>query len=81
MRKHISQREAHRLKKRCADLERKFEIQRERWGSNWPGSTVIHRITPTEVTKTAIATARALSHPVVVTVGDDGTLKFWGVEL
>ena len=76
----ISQREAKRLRKRVAQLESILDAQKRRWNNEWPGSTVIHRLPTDAVSLAIVATARALSHAVVVTT-EDNKLKFWGIGL
>ena len=64
---------------RNRELEARFAAQNSRWVKEWPASSVIHRIDPSEVTKAIVETAQALNHAVVVTL-QNGRLTFWGVK-
>ena len=76
----ISQREAHRLRKRVLELESSNQSRIERWATEYPDSTIVHRLNVDNVTKAVVNTARALRHSVVVTMKDD-SLIFWGSKL
>ena len=71
----ISQREARRLRKRVAELERAEEKRRAAWSQEYVGGTEIARDTWTadHVVPVAIRVARKLKHAVVC-VGDDGNM-------
>lgn len=63
----ISQREAHRLRKRVAELELLIDGQRKSWSRDWPGGTHILTVTaPGAIALAAVHTARQLRHAVVV---------------
>lgn len=66
----ISQREARRLRKRVADLERADSARRERWTQNYPGGTNIDTLTVSEVEWFIVRTARMLGHACVVIPGN-----------
>src|SRR3990167_949188 len=74
----ISQREAQRLKKRVAYLE-KLEVQRRMsWTTEYPGSADIgrHKFDSDQVVPVAIRTARKLRHFVIAVAELDGTVRF-----
>lgn len=77
----ISQREAHRLKMRVAQLEAEKQTQRRGWNRDWPSSTVIRRITTDDVTYTAVDIARRLSHAVVVVPDTNNQLVFFASDI
>ena len=77
MSKRMSRRESSGWKKRAINAESQIASMRKRWGTEWPSSTVIHRISVDEVTQAIVETARTLSHAVIVTI-QDGKLTFWG---
>jgi hypothetical protein len=68
----ISQREARRLQKRVADLERQIKGQRARWSADYVGGVEVYRITldRSSHAPTAIRTARRVGHAVVALCDD-----------
>lgn len=77
----ISQREAHRLKRRIAELEGIQRKQRNLWWSDWPSGIVLSRLKVSDSTYAEIKTARKLKHAVVVTVENDNTIAFFAAAL
>jgi len=77
MRKMISQREAHRLRKRVQQLEEAENVRRRVWASEYPGGThiVTWTLQANDPQAVAIRTARTLRHAVVV-LENDGILRF-----
>ena len=76
MRKRISQREAHSLRKRVEILERAIERQRASYSQEWFGGVNITSAELHQVDAAAIRTARRLSHAVVVIGDESNTVKF-----
>ncbi|MCC7126435.1 MAG: hypothetical protein IT178_16415 [Acidobacteria bacterium] len=54
----ISQREAHRLRKRVAELERLIDEQHRDWSRDWPGGTHILTVTAPGAIALAAVVAR-----------------------
>lgn len=81
--KKISQREAHRLRKKVATLVGQEEARRRVWGEEWFGGVNIATVTydPAHAVLVAIQTARRLRHAVVVIGDDSGTLRFMALPL
>ena len=61
----ISQREAHRLRRRVEALEEELRSQRNSFTLEWPSSVCIRRIDVSPEEMAAIKTARLLEHAVV----------------
>lgn len=82
MRNRISQREAHRLRKRVIALEARDHGRLKRWASAWPGGTMITSWDCAEgnAALVTVRTARMLGHAVVV-VAEERTLRFYAVSL
>lgn len=80
----ISQREAHRLRRRVKELEAMEERRRERWGATFPGvrlGRLILSNTELFALGGAIRAARLLRHAVVATVEEDNkTVNFYACE-
>lgn len=78
MSKRISQREARRLAKRVLELERRQSAQRSMWSQEYFGGVNITSVKYDSIGSvvSAIRTARALGHAVVVIADSDGTLRF-----
>lgn len=74
----ISQREARKLRKRVAELERHIESQRRAWGADWPDGTNFRTFDASAhgELRAAIKTARMLKHAVVVTLNDTQILFY-----
>lgn len=63
----ISQREARRLRKRVAELERMDSQRRVSWAQDWPGGVHIGtEENVSEKVRSSVQTARRLGHAVVV---------------
>ena len=62
----ISQREAHRLRKRVAELEARNTHNLNRWALDWCGGIHIDRIVVSNTEVNIARTARALSFAIVV---------------
>jgi hypothetical protein len=77
MRSRISQREAHRLRKRLADFEADERARLARWASTYPGGVQIAEVVYDQASSVpvAIRTARALRHAVIV-LENGGTLRY-----
>ena len=76
-RRTISQREAFRIRKRLEKLEAERDAQHRAYSSEWPSAIVVARITPNDVTMTAIVTARKLGHAVIAVPQGNGELAFF----
>lgn len=78
----ISRRDARRLRKRVAHLEKILCDQRNRWSMEWPSGTHIGTM---ECTRDwllgRIEAARLLRHAVVVTTGTNGKIDFYALPL
>lgn len=74
----ISQREARRLMKQVAELQRQIKNQRARWSQDYFGGVEIGRAQwePNGAIPTAIRTARKLDHAVVAVGDDSGGVRF-----
>lgn len=74
MRRRISQREAHRLRKRVAELEGRISAMTKKWSSDFPGVCVgrMGNI-PTE-SLVIVRTSQTLGYPVVCR--PDGSTAF-----
>ena len=81
--KKISQREARRLRKRVAELERMESQRGNAWCSDWPmGSNIgSMKVDPLNYLRGAIHTARLLKHAVVASVDDNGKISFHAMKL
>jgi len=78
----FSQREARRLWKRVAELEKAEQARLRRWATDWPGGTEIARCEfSNSDAAVAIRTARRLKHAVVALADDDDTLRFVALSL
>jgi hypothetical protein len=79
----ISQREARRLRKRVAALEREERERRFRWVETYPGGTHLGTITmPRDWLVGRIEAARLLGHAVVVTVPtNNGEIRVYALPL
>jgi len=70
----ISQREAHRLKKRVAQLESERRNMRNAWASEWRGGWInIERLAFGVESFAKIITARKLGHAVILLPEGNGT--------
>ncbi len=74
----ISQREAHRLRRRVHELELAELSRRKAWCQEWFGGTEIARETwdKNHEAPVAIRTARKLRHAVVAIGDDSGVVRF-----
>jgi hypothetical protein len=77
----ISQLEARRLRRRVRELEAEQQAQRCTWKLEWPSAKIIRRYAVDDITWTAINTARALNHAVVVVPDSGNQLAFFATEL
>lgn len=77
----ITQREAKRLKKRVAQLERAEKDRRSAYVSEWPGGVNIASVAVGDAPAMAIRTARRLAHAVVCTVRENGEVLFYALPL
>lgn len=79
--KKISQREARRMKRRIAELERTLDDQRKAWMSDWPGGIYIDSCRlPSDTAPQSVRIARMLGHAVVaIDAGDE--LRFHALPL
>lgn len=78
-RRHISQREALRLRRRVAVLEQERERAQLRWKADWPGRQLwTADIDP--LVAESIRTAQALGFPCVVRVDCDKRLRVYAVQ-
>ena len=80
MRRHISQREAHWLRKRVKQLEDERLAMVKRWGGGFPGTPIGATINGTEYVRACIKTAQQLKRPVVVRVEGE-CLEFYAVKV
>ena len=82
MRRHISQREAHALKKRVAELEERNRINYNAWSSEFINGIRLGSIErDPDWLNGAIKTARRLRHAVVVKIEDDyKTIVFYACK-
>lgn len=83
MSKHISQREARRLRQRVNELEATLQRFYHQWGAEFVGGTHLHTIPRSDVPDLlfgAVHAARKLRHAVAVNAHSDG-LKFYGLPL
>ena len=78
MDKHISQREARRLKRENARLQSILSGQRKDWRGEWPDHVAVlgRLVKPGNPIISQVDTARRLQHAVVVTVQDNDLLFF-----
>lgn len=78
----ISQREARQLRKRVAELEHTFYLQRRVWAQEYTGGTHIGTVkfgnleSPIPV---AVRTARKLKHAVVAIADDSGSIHLYAL--
>ena len=77
----ISQREAHRLKKRVTQLEEVIRHQRVRWASEWLGGVLLCREEAVAINHAMVKTARRLGHAVVIVPEDEETYGFYALPL
>lgn len=78
--KKISQREARRLRKRVAKLEREKMLNASAWCREYIGGVNIDTITVHSTDWAIISTARKLGHAVVVLPGDNSSLLVYAVR-
>lgn len=78
--KKISQREARRLRKRVAELEREKMLNASAWCREYIGGVNIDTITVHNMDWAIISTARKLGHAVVVLPGDNSSLLVYAVR-
>jgi hypothetical protein len=83
MAKRISQREAHRLRKRLEELDSLENRRANAWASEWPMGANIGRVkvSADSYIAGAIRTSRLLRHAVVVTCDESGTINFHALPL
>lgn len=74
MRRHISQREAHRLQRRVKQLESEQTRRKSRWVSDYPGPQISSVEVPREVF-TAVEAVKRVGLPVVAVIHDYTTGK------
>lgn len=70
----ITQTEARRLKRRVKELEDVLQAERRRYGSEWPGGTVIAEQafeSSRNFVPAVVTVARSLGHAVVVAVSSN----------
>ena len=81
--KTINQRAAHRLARRVQSLEAILNAQRLRYSQEWMGGIEIarHSWIVSDQIPTAVRTAHALRHAVVVTCDVSGLMKFIALPL
>lgn len=73
----ISQREARRLMKRVAALERQIHNQRDRWSGDYIGTEIASvNLESLPAQLSAMKTARKLKHAVVAVTNDSNTVRF-----
>jgi len=78
----ISQREAHKLRKRVVELENILSRQKNAWVSEWvPGWTHITTIELSEVDSAKLKTARFLKHAVVIVPNSGNSGLLYAVKL
>jgi hypothetical protein len=77
--KKISQREAHRLLKRVAELESQQATRNARWGASYPGGMNFHTLKVDVASAAAIRTAQCLQHAVVVRIDNDSNISFYAL--
>ena len=70
--KKISQREARRLLKRVAELEKQNEQNASAWAREYIGGTNITTITVSDVSHAICRTSRKLGHAIVALPSDNG---------
>ena len=75
----ISQREAQRLKKRVAELERRESANRYAWSRDWVGGVQIATEALVGNTASLIRLSRKLGHAVVCTA-DRNDVRFYAVK-
>ena len=80
-RRHISQREARRLRQRVEALEQERASMRSRWGAEWPGGTHLWTANIDSHIAESIRTAQVLGFPCVVRVDADKRLRVYAVTL
>ena len=79
-RRHISQREAHSLAKRVAELENEREEQRSRWARGYPGGINLGTLTLERTWLFGrVEAARMLNHAVILTTQDDGKINLYAL--
>lgn len=78
----ISQREAHRLRKRVEELEQHERQRNRRWCDEYPGGVHIGSEQLTVENYSAVDTARRLGHAVVIVpTGKDRYAYLYGIKL
>ena len=79
----ISQREARRLRRRVAELEKQERERRWAWAKEWPTGTDIGRVKLSADSKLlgSILTARKLNHAVVAAADSEGEVYFLALSL
>lgn len=77
----ISQREARRLKKRVAELEKAERDRCNAWVSDYPGGVRLDTINVGLSEWYIVATARRLGHAVVIVPDKEAYLRIYGVRL
>lgn len=76
----ISQREANKLRKRVAVLEKILDDQKRSWSSEWPGGVNIDTLNVTDTEWYIVATARKLGHAVILTCAEPQKLLVYAVK-
>lgn len=79
----ISQREARRLRKKVAAMERLERDRNSAWSQEWPMGKHIGRVqlSADSFIVGAVKTARLLGHAVVCSVNDGGMVNFHAMPL
>ena len=63
--RHISQKEAHRLRKRVEDLERAERLRLDQWGASYPGGVNIETLELCPEQQVRLDTVARLEHIMV----------------
>jgi hypothetical protein len=79
VRRHISQREAHRLSKRCREFEQKYEALMRSFTSSYPGTHLRTIVSPGTTTTGVLKTAVRLGFPVAAKV-EGNEIEFYAVK-
>lgn len=79
----ISQREARRLRKRIAELEKQERDRGNAWCQDWPNGIRIGEVALSAESQLtgAILTARKLNHAVVASCNEQGRVTFHAMRL
>lgn len=77
----ISQREARRLRKLVADLERREANRARTWSSEWPGGVHLFGVTLQSDQIACLRTAQKLGHYLVVKVDSCGSTQFYASKV